>query len=50
MTQGLENILVWQKAHGFVVMVYHTTKTFPESERFGLCSRVQRAAVSMAAD
>lgn len=50
MTQSFENILAWQKAHEFVVMVYHTTKTFPESERFGLCSQFQRAAVSIAAN
>lgn len=50
MTQSFENILAWQKAHEFVVMIYHVTNTFPEFERFGLCSQFQRAAVSIAAN
>lgn len=50
MTRSFENILAWRKAHEFVVMIYHTIKAFPESERFGLCSQFQRAAVSIAAN
>jgi len=50
MTQSFENILAWQKAHAFVVLVYNTTKEFPTQERLGLCSQFQRAAVSIAAN
>lgn len=50
MTRNFEDILAWQKAHEFVVTVYRTTNTFPEFERFGLCSQFQRAAVSIAAN
>ena len=31
-------------------MVYKATRTFPEFERFGLCSQFQRAVVSIAAN
>lgn len=50
MTRNFEDILAWQKAHEFVIMVYRVTKTFPETERFGLCPQFQRAAVSIAAN
>ena len=43
---SFKDILAWQKAHEFVIKVYKTTKTFPEWERYGLCSQFQRAAVS----
>ena len=47
---SFKDILSWQKAHEFVVKVYKTTKTFPEWERYGLCSQFQRAAVSIPAN
>ena len=47
---SFKNILAWQKAHEFVIKVYKTTKTFPEWERYGLCSQFQRAAVSIPAN
>ena len=50
MTQRFEDIVAWQKAHALVIMVYKTTRTFPEFERFGLCSQFQRAVVSIAAN
>ena len=50
MTRRFEDIVAWQKAHQFVVMVYRTTRSFPDFEKFGLCSQFQRAAVSIAAN
>ena len=44
------DIIAWQKAHQFVLLVYKVTKEFPEGERYGLCSQFQRAAVSIAAN
>lgn len=38
---------VWQKAMDLVVSIYSLTKSFPDSERFGLTSQVQRAVVSI---
>ena len=45
-----EDLLVWQKAHLFVLMVYRITGTFPKHEVFGLSSQFRRAAVSIAAN
>ncbi|MBR2203775.1 MAG: four helix bundle protein [Prevotella sp.] len=50
MTRNFENIIAWQKAHGFVLAVYKVTKDFPEDENFGLKSQFRRAAVSIAAN
>jgi len=45
-----EDLLVWQKAHSFVLAVYHISGTFPKHEIFGLSSQFRRAAVSIAAN
>ncbi|MEE1120375.1 MAG: four helix bundle protein [Prevotella sp.] len=50
MTNNFQELLAWQKAHQFVLMVYNTTRTFPEWEKFRLCSQFERAAVSIAAN
>ena len=50
MTNNFQELLAWQKAHQFVLMVYNTTRTFPEWEKFRLCSQLERAAVSIAAN
>ena len=49
-THSFENLLVWQKAHEFVLEVYDMTKQFPDTEKFGLTSQLRRAAVSIAAN
>ncbi|MGD9781963.1 MAG: four helix bundle protein [Kiritimatiellia bacterium] len=45
-----EDLLVWQKAHRFVLQVYRLTKSFPREEAYGLTSQFRRAAVSIAAN
>jgi four helix bundle protein len=45
-----EDLLVWRKAHQFVLAVYRLTKAFPRSEIYGLSSQFRRAAVSIAAN
>lgn len=50
MTNQFQNIVAWQKAHEFVLLVYKETKSFPDYEKFGLCSQFQRAAVSIPAN
>ena len=47
---SFENIIAWQKAHAFCLLVYKSTRDFPEHERYGLCSQFQRAAVSISAN
>ena len=50
MTSSFHGIVAWERAHEFVLMVYRVTKSFPEFERFALCSQFQRAAVSVPAN
>ena len=50
MTHKFEDIIAWQKAHAFVILVYQTTRIFPDYKKFGLSSQFQRAAVSIAAN
>lgn len=45
-----EDLVVWQKAHQFVLAVYRCSRTFPRSEVYGLSSQFRRAAVSIAAN
>lgn len=43
-------LLFWQKAHQFTLVVYQITKTFPREELYGLTSQFRRAAVSVTAN
>jgi hypothetical protein len=43
-------LIVWQKAHYFVLEVYRMTETFPQKEIYGLTSQFRRAAISIAAN
>lgn len=45
-----KDLIVWQKAHEFVLEVYDYTKNFPKSELYGLTSQFRRSAVSIAAN
>ena len=47
---AFEALDVWQKAMELSEVIYKLTRTFPESERFGLTSQVRRAAVSVPAN
>jgi four helix bundle protein len=47
---GFENVIAWQKAHEFTVLVYKMTRHFPDDEKFGLVSQFRRAAVSIEAN
>ena len=44
------DLVVWRKAHEFVLGVYDFTATFPKQETYGLCSQMRRAAVSVPAN
>lgn len=45
-----QDLIVWQKAHQFVLAVYKVTGTLPRSELYGLTSQFRRAAVSIPAN
>lgn len=42
-----QQLRVWQEAMDLVVSIYSMTSSFPTSERYGLSSQMQRAAVSV---
>jgi len=44
------DLVVWQKAHQFVLGVYTFTSSFPKPETYGLASQMRRAAVSIPAN
>ncbi len=46
-SKSFEDLLVWQKAHAFVLDVYRTTKEFPKEELYGLTSQFRNAARSV---
>lgn len=45
-----QDLIVWQKAHQFVLSAYHFSENFPKSELYGLTSQFRRAAVSIPAN
>ena len=44
---NFEKLETWQKAIVFADLVYKTTRSFPDDERFGLTNQMRRAAVSV---
>lgn len=49
-TGDFRDLIVWQKAHQFVLSVYSFTIRFPREELFGITSQLRRASVSIAAN
>jgi four helix bundle protein len=45
-----EDLIVWQKAHQFVLSVYRYSESFPKNELYGLTSQLRRAAISIPAN
>ena len=45
-----QDLIVWQKAHHFVLSIYRCTETFPSKETYGLTSQFRRAAISIPAN
>lgn len=48
--KSFQDLIVWRKAHEFVLNVYRLTKSFPREEIYGLTSQFRRAAVSIPAN
>ena len=48
--KNFRDLIVWMKAHLFVLGVYRDTEKFPRNELFGLSAQFRRAAVSIAAN
>jgi four helix bundle protein len=49
-SKKFSDLIVWQKAHQFVLSVYRLTKNFPKEETFGLTAQFRRAAISVPAN
>ncbi len=48
--RSFEDLIVWQKAHQFVLLAYRATDLFPRRETYGLSSQLRRAAISIPAN
>jgi len=48
--RSFQDLIVWQKAHAFVLAVYRATESFPKAELYGLTSQFRRAAVAIPAN
>jgi four helix bundle protein len=49
-SRTFRDLIVWQKAHQFVLAVYPFTAAFPKQETYGLSIQMRRAAVSIPAN
>ncbi len=45
-----QDLIVWQKTHQFVLATYRFTAQFPDHEREGLASQLQRSAIAIGAN
>jgi four helix bundle protein len=48
--KSFQDLIVWQKAHQFVLSVYNYSDYFPQKEVYGLTSQFRRAAISIPAN
>jgi len=47
--KSFHDLIVWQKAHEFVLETYNLTKQFLRNERYCLIPQMRRAAISIPA-
>lgn len=45
-----KKLAVWKDAKKLAVDIYDITKSYPDYEKYGLCSQMQRAAVSVSSN
>ncbi|MDD5569392.1 MAG: four helix bundle protein [Candidatus Pacebacteria bacterium] len=45
--KSFSDLIAWQERHALVLMIYEELKFFPDEERFGLISQMQRAVISI---
>jgi four helix bundle protein len=48
--RGFQDLVVWQKAHQFVLSMYAYSAHFPNTETYGLTSQLRRASISIPAN
>ena len=49
-SRSFPQLVVWQKAHAWVLDMYRMTNGFPKIEMYGLTSQMRRSAVSVPAN
>ena len=49
-SKSFQDLLVWQKAHKLVLLIYEYSDKFPQKEIYGLTSQFRRAAISIPAN
>jgi len=47
---SFEKLEVWKEAKKLTIIIYRLTKKFSDEEKFGLCSQLRRASVSIASN
>ena len=50
MARHYRELIAWQKAMDLAALAYQVSRMLPVDERFGLCTQMQRASVSVAAN
>ena len=48
--KSFQDLIVWQKAHQWVLFIYRYSDDFPQREIYGLTSQLRRAAISIPAN
>ncbi len=48
--KGYRSLKVWERSMQLAEEIYRLTDLMPDTERYGLCSQLQRAAVSIASN
>lgn len=47
---SFRDLIIWEKSHQLVLIIYKSTKSFPKEETYGLTSQMRRAATSIPAN
>lgn len=50
LARTFQDLIVWRKAHEFVLRIYKFSAAFPKQETYGLCSQMRRAAAAVPAN
>jgi four helix bundle protein len=48
--KDFHSLEIWKRSHALTLALYEATRSFPQSELFGLTSQIRRAAVSIPAN
>jgi len=45
-----KSLNIWKNARSFIKDIYETTKSFPDSEKFGITSQIRRSSISISSN